>query len=157
MKREPDWQELGALLPHCQPLPGFLGRRVPHSPPASLTRQHTEKAGQAPECVLARLWGIARGAAGRNPRRAASPAVGRGKLGGLRCQTGVWGALQHMDLAIDADYLRTSDQREIELLVRVGTELWAIETRLTTNPTRIDLAKLDANANLIGAGRGDGT
>ena len=62
-----------------------------------------------------------------------------------------------MDLAIDADYLRTSDQREIELLVRVGTELWAIETRLTTNPTRIDLAKLDANANLIGAGRGDGT
>ena len=33
----------------------------------------------------------------------------------------------------------------------VGTELWAIETKLTTNPTRNDLAKLDANANLIGA------
>ena len=66
----------------------------------------------------------------------------------------VLAALQHTDLAFEAYYLRTSDQREIDLLVKVGTELWAIETKLTTNPTRNDLARLDANADLIGADRG---
>lgn len=62
-------------------------------------------------------------------------------------------ALQHRDLPFDASYLRTSDRREIDLLVRVGTELWAIETKLTTNPSRSHLARLDANADLIGADR----
>ena len=65
----------------------------------------------------------------------------------------VLAALQHADLSFDASYLRTSDQREIDLVVRVGTELWAIETKLTTNPTRSALARLDGNADLIGADR----
>lgn len=65
----------------------------------------------------------------------------------------VLAALQHEDLAFEAYYLRTSDQREIDLLVKVRTELWAIETKLTTNPTRNDLARLESNADLIRADR----
>ena len=65
----------------------------------------------------------------------------------------VLAALQHADLAFDAYYLRTSDQREIDLVVTVRGEVWAIETKLTTNPTRNDLARLEANADLIGADR----
>ncbi len=65
----------------------------------------------------------------------------------------VLAAFQHAGVAFRASYLRTSDQRELDLVVEVGTELWAIETKLTSRPGRGGLRKLDANADLIGADR----
>ncbi len=62
-------------------------------------------------------------------------------------------ALQHSDRDFQAHYLRTSDQREIDLVIQVGAELWALEAKLTTRPSRNDLARLNANANLIDANR----
>ena len=54
---------------------------------------------------------------------------------------------------VDACHMRTSDQREIDLLARVDSELWAVEARLTAQPRREDVARLRANADLVGADR----
>ena len=62
-------------------------------------------------------------------------------------------ALQHADRRWHAYHLRTADQREIDLLLEVDSELWALEIKLTTQPRRDDLARLNANADLVGAGR----
>ncbi len=53
----------------------------------------------------------------------------------------------------EAFHLRTSDQREIDLLIRTGTELWAMEIKLTTRPAPGDMARLEANADLVSADR----
>ena len=42
--------------------------------------------------------------------------------------------------AFDPYHLRTSDQREIDLLVQVDSELWALEIKLAPE----DLARLNA-------------
>lgn len=59
-----------------------------------------------------------------------------------------------------ASHLRTSDQREIDLVVELprapGTgkaETWAIEAKLTASPRPRDMARLTAAADLIGADR----
>ena len=62
-------------------------------------------------------------------------------------------ALQHADRRWHAYHLRSADQREIDLLLEVDSELWALEIKLTTQPRRDDLARLNANADLVGAGR----
>ena len=62
-------------------------------------------------------------------------------------------ALQHADRRWRACHLRTADQREIDLLVEVDSELWAFEIKLTTQPRQGDLARLNENADLVGAGR----
>ena len=62
-------------------------------------------------------------------------------------------ALHYTGRAFDAYHLRTSDQREIDLLVRVDSELWALEIKLTTRPGLDDLARLNANADLVDADR----
>ena len=65
----------------------------------------------------------------------------------------VLAALQCSGHAFDPYHLRTSDQREIDLLVQVDSELWALEIKLTTRPGPEDLARLNANADLVVAGR----
>ena len=62
-------------------------------------------------------------------------------------------ALQHADRRWRAWHLRAADQREIDLLLEVDTELWALEIKLTTQPRRGDLARLNATADLVGANR----
>ena len=62
-------------------------------------------------------------------------------------------ALQHAGRSCQAWHLRTSDQREIDLLLGVGGELWALEMKLTSQPSPEDLARLNANAHLVGATR----
>ncbi|HUP22086.1 MAG TPA: ATP-binding protein [Thermoanaerobaculia bacterium] len=52
-----------------------------------------------------------------------------------------------------AFHLRTSDGHEIDLVLEVESERWAIEAKLTTSPSPRDLARLDAVADLIGAQR----
>ena len=62
-------------------------------------------------------------------------------------------AMQYTGRIFDAFHLRTSDQREIDLLIRTDTELWAMEIKLTTRPALSHMARLEANADLVGADR----
>lgn len=52
-----------------------------------------------------------------------------------------------------AFHFRSSDGYEIDLVVESGRERWAIEIKLTTDPSPADLARLDACAELISATR----
>lgn len=62
-------------------------------------------------------------------------------------------ALQHADRSYQAWHFRTSDQREIDLLLEVDGQLWALEIKLTARARREDMAKLNTNADLVGADR----
>ncbi len=62
-------------------------------------------------------------------------------------------ALETRGAAHSAFHFRTSDQREIDLVLEFGGERWAIEVKLTSRPTRDDLASLNRNADLIEADR----
>ena len=62
-------------------------------------------------------------------------------------------AFQHADRRCQAFHMRTADQRELDLVVEVDGELWAFEAKLTASPRPSDLARLNANADLIGADR----
>ena len=81
----------------------------------------------------------------------ALPAVGASWEGHVIDQ--VLTALQQAGRRFDAWHLRTADGREIDLVVRVERELWAVEVRLTTRPSRAAMARLNENADLIGAHR----
>lgn len=50
-----------------------------------------------------------------------------------------------------AYFFRSHDGIEIDLVLEIGSERWAIEVKLTTAPSPGDFAKLDAAADLIGA------
>ena len=62
-------------------------------------------------------------------------------------------ALQQSGRRYDAWHLRTADGREVDLVLKVGAELWAVEAKLTTRPTRGHLARLNECADLIDADR----
>lgn len=62
-------------------------------------------------------------------------------------------ALREAGRSMDAYFLRTSDHKELDLVLEAGAELWALEIKLTTAPRREDMARLNAHADLIGAGR----
>ena len=79
------------------------------------------------------------------------PAVGSSWEGHVIDQ--VLTALQQAGRRFYAWHLRTVDGREIDLVVRVGQELWAVEVKLTTRPTRAAMARLNENADSIGAHR----
>ena len=55
--------------------------------------------------------------------------------------------------AYQAYHLRTSDQREIDLLLELGGELWAFDIKLSSVPGAADLQRLRKTADLIGADR----
>ena len=50
-------------------------------------------------------------------------------------------------------HFRAGNQDEIDLVLEIDGEVWAIETKLTTSPSPRDLARLDRSAELIGASR----
>jgi len=62
-------------------------------------------------------------------------------------------ALHQAGRRFEAWHLRTAEGREIDLVVRVDRELWAIEAKLTSRPGRSAMTRLNENANLIGAHR----
>ena len=62
-------------------------------------------------------------------------------------------ALHYTDRPFDVYYLRTSDQREIDLLIQTEAGLWALEIKLTARPSSDDMARLDATADLARADR----
>lgn len=53
----------------------------------------------------------------------------------------------------DAYYLRTSDQHELDLVLDLGKELWAIEIKLSSSPSLDDMRRLDKTADMIRASR----
>lgn len=65
----------------------------------------------------------------------------------------VLGTLGAQGESVEASFLRTSDGREIDLVLRVRGEVWAIEVKLTTNPSIDELQRLDELAGWIGASR----
>jgi predicted AAA+ superfamily ATPase len=65
----------------------------------------------------------------------------------------ILGLLEARGRRHDAFYLRTSDGMEIDLVLQIDGEVWAIETKLTSSPSPHDLSRLDAIANLIEADR----
>ena len=61
--------------------------------------------------------------------------------------------LENRGAAHSAFHFRTSDQKEIDLVLEFGDQRWALEVKLTSRPTREDLASLNRNADLIEADR----
>ncbi|MFN0058637.1 MAG: ATP-binding protein [Planctomycetota bacterium] len=59
--------------------------------------------------------------------------------------------LRQLDVLFNAYFFRTNDQYEIDLVLEIHGKLWAIEIKLTSNPTRTDLAALNKTADLIDA------
>jgi predicted AAA+ superfamily ATPase len=53
----------------------------------------------------------------------------------------------------EAYYYRTSDGHEIDLVIDLGSERWAVEVKLTASPGPGDLARLDKSAAMIRATR----
>ena len=62
-------------------------------------------------------------------------------------------ALQQVGRRFEAWHMRTADGRELDLVLKLGSELWAVEIKLTTRPGPTDMKRLDENADLIGAGQ----
>ena len=62
-------------------------------------------------------------------------------------------ALQQAGRRFEAWHMRTTDGRELDLVLKVGSELWAVEIKLTTRPRPADMARLNESADLIGADR----
>jgi hypothetical protein len=50
----------------------------------------------------------------------------------------------------EAFHFRTSDQYELDLLLELSHERWAIEIKLTTNPGSDDVMRLEQAAALVG-------
>jgi len=65
----------------------------------------------------------------------------------------ILGLLRARGDAAEAYFFRTSDQKEIDLVLERRGELWAIEIKLTSAPSLEDLERLEAAADLIGARR----
>ena len=61
--------------------------------------------------------------------------------------------LQTSDRIFRAYHFRSSDRKEIDLLINIDSELWAVEVKLTSNPSLNDLGRLNRNADLIQADR----
>jgi predicted AAA+ superfamily ATPase len=65
----------------------------------------------------------------------------------------VIGELASRGCNFEAYYFRTSDQHELDLVLDLGTERWAVEVKLTASPGPADMARLDKTADMIGASR----
>lgn len=65
----------------------------------------------------------------------------------------ILGRMSADGVACEPWYFRTSAGEEIDLVLDFGGELWGVEIKLTTSPTRAALEKLRNNSDLIGAAR----
>ncbi len=65
----------------------------------------------------------------------------------------ILGHVSARGLGCDAYHLRTSDGREIDLVLDLAGESWAIEVKLTASPRPTDMGRLDQVSELIGADR----
>jgi predicted AAA+ superfamily ATPase len=60
-------------------------------------------------------------------------------------------ALSRADLPPQAYFFRTHDQHEVDLVLDFGSRVWAVEVKMTSNPSVDMLKRLDASADLIKA------
>lgn len=65
----------------------------------------------------------------------------------------ILGALNTAGVMFDAFHLRADTKRRIDLILKFGRELWAVNTKLTTSPSPADLNLLDKAADLVNADR----
>ena len=65
----------------------------------------------------------------------------------------ILGVLSARQRSFSAYYFRTSDQQELDLVLDFGSELWAVEIKLTTSPGPDDMARLSRLADMINASR----
>ena len=65
----------------------------------------------------------------------------------------ILGFLSSQGHQYQAYHLRTSDRKEIDLLLEMDGQLSAIEIKLTASPTPVDMSHLDDLADLVGASR----
>jgi hypothetical protein len=65
----------------------------------------------------------------------------------------VLGVLSATGMNYDAYYFRTSDRYELDLVLDLGRERWAVEIKLTSSPGFADMARLDKAAEVIDASR----
>jgi hypothetical protein len=63
----------------------------------------------------------------------------------------ILGHLQSKGRSFQAFHLRTSDQREIDLLLEYRSQLWAFEIKLSSVPHTDSLNALRQTADLVGA------
>jgi uncharacterized protein len=63
------------------------------------------------------------------------------------------GFLSAIGKHVEPYYFRTSDQHELDLVLDFGTELWAVEIKLTSAPKIADIDRLNKVADLIHAHR----
>ncbi len=63
----------------------------------------------------------------------------------------VLGALRQADERVEPFFFRTSDGREVDLVLDFGRSLWAVEAKLTASPGPGDLDRLNKTADLIKA------
>ena len=61
--------------------------------------------------------------------------------------------LQTSGRSFNAYHFRSSDQKELDLLLEIDSQLWAIEIKLTSNPSLRDLERLNGVADLINANK----
>lgn len=86
-----------------------------------------------------------------NPSLLAQPWVGASWEGFVIEQ--ILGHLTALGRRHRAFHLRTQDGQEIDLLLELNGELWAIEAKLTASPSPADMGRLDKVADLVGATR----
>jgi predicted AAA+ superfamily ATPase len=65
----------------------------------------------------------------------------------------VLGTAATSSMHFEAYWFRTSDQYELDLVLDLGKEIWALEVKLTTFPTNTDMELLNRTADMIGATR----
>ena len=65
----------------------------------------------------------------------------------------VLAALSQAGHRFEAYHMRTGDGHELDLLLELGTERWAVETKLTTRPRPSHMARLKESAALVSADR----
>jgi hypothetical protein len=65
----------------------------------------------------------------------------------------VIGELDARGVAFTPYYFRTSDGYELDLVLELAGERWAVEVKLTTAPAPEHMARLDRTADLVGAER----
>ncbi len=63
------------------------------------------------------------------------------------------GALNSVGRPFEAFYFRTSDQHELDLVLQLEGELWAVEVKLTASPGPADMDQLGTTADMIEAAR----
>jgi len=61
------------------------------------------------------------------------------------------GALHQADRRVEPFFFRTSDGREIDLVLDFGCSLWAVEAKLSASPGSSDLDRLNKTADMIKA------